>query len=1354
VCGNVVDENCTGSFNDVGAQGCKDYYVDADADTYGASNKPKKCICVGEGDYLALTGGDCNDANETVNPGASELCDGVDNDCDGAIDEGCDDDNDGYCDANMVTIGKPVVCPNGGNDCADSDKLINPGATEICGNAIDENCDGSLSTIGATGCTPYYWDADSDGFGVNVSQCLCGPTGNFKATQAGDCDDTDKFVNPTAVEKCGTPADDNCDGDTNNENASGCVNHYADGDSDGYGTGVPKCFCSPTATYKTTSSSDCVDTDAAINPGAAEDCDSKDNNCNGQTDEQCDGDGDKYCNAAKKVVGSPSVCPNGGGDCNDTLGTVNPGAAEKCDNADNNCNGMTDDGCDDDKDGYCDATLVTIGLPPICPAGGNDCDDTNSQVRPGKTEICDDFDNNCNGQTDEQCDKDGDTYCDVLKAVVGKPAACSNGGGDCDDTKNTINPGAPELCDGIDNNCAGGIDETCKDDDKDGYCTGASPVSAGCPKGGGDCDDSNALVNPGVTENCATGADDNCNGQTNEVGAANCIPFYKDVDGDNFGIGTAQCQCYQDATFKALAGGDCNDANAKVNPNATEVCDNVDNDCKNGIDDGCDTDNDDYCNEAMQLVGAVGTCSKGGGDCNDADATVNPGKSEICDNKDNNCNGLIDEDCDADGDGYCTNAMTCSGVVAICPAGCADCDDTNSKVNGAMKENCTTPYDDNCNGSTNELNADGCTTFYEDKDGDGWGTVNSKCLCSADVANKYTATKSGDCDDNDPVIFSGAANETCDGKDNNCNGSVDEGCDKDADGYCDSALNVVTNAACPKQAAGGKGTDCNDLDKMVNPGATENCDDVDNNCNGVTDDQCDKDGDKYCDKAKVTIGMPKICINGGGDCDDGGSGGTPAAINTGASETCNGKDDNCNSLTDEENPGACAASPITGGYGKFYYDGDKDTYGIASFKCLCASTEPWTANNTTDCNDTCGSCYPGATEQCDNQDNNCNSQVDEGCDDDNDNYCDANMITVGNPATCTKGGGDCNDADASKFPGQLEICNNVDDNCNGTIDEGASDACIASAPPNALVGCVAGACAILKCAGGWTNPNGLYADGCECSAADAWEPNDTCGAASEPIGAVSDVGTEYDIIGRVADTTDEDWFKIYAKDLADSGYGACDHFNLHAEFTQNPGGIAFDIYRGDSCPTFAGNNANAAKTNSPTVGYTSYTKTSPSTPGYDWSKTTFKGSPDTANPGGWNQVCCGQTSFDWGTWLKSGNTGGWWSGYGECPCQTGNQWDQSNVSWNHGPSVSGYPGPYGSDFYATWNPNVGPNAAPAGPPGGSLIQPKGYYFTECRDDSSYFWIRVYKASGAPQCASYKLHLSNGITSSPNYGKNW
>jgi len=152
-------------------------------------------------------------------------------------------------------------------------------------------------------------------------------------------------------------------------------------------------------------------------------------------------------------------------------------------------------------------------------------------------EACSCSQNQCTSYDEKITDNDNDSYdteCD----------------GDCDDTKSTVNPGAEEICDGLDNDCDGVIPANENDVDNDGYMV--------CE---GDCDDSNPEINPGATEVC-NGIDDNCDG---------VIPANEsDVDNDGYMV----CE------------GDCDDSNPEINPRATEVCNGIDDDCDEKIDTG------------------------------------------------------------------------------------------------------------------------------------------------------------------------------------------------------------------------------------------------------------------------------------------------------------------------------------------------------------------------------------------------------------------------------------------------------------------------------------------------------------------------------------------------------------------------------------------------------------------------------------------------------------------------------------------------------------------------------------------------------------------------------------------------
>jgi len=356
VCENNVDENCDGADTQ-----CPTQCEDADGDGYGKGSGCK--------------GPDCDDDDKTANPAMTEICEnGVDDDCVGG-DATCetlctDNDKDGY--------GEGAGCT--GPDCNDYDAAINPAATDICGNKVDEDCDGKDAEC-PTQCNDY----DGDGYGEGPD---CAGT---------DCNDYNPNVNPGQVEICGNGVDEDCDfkDDT-------CPEVCEDADEDGYGEGAA---CN---------GPDCDDTNADINPGAAD-------LCGNGIDEDCDGE-DNHCDYCKDVdgdgYGDGTVCV--GPDCDDGNPDVNPGAVEICGNG-------VDDDCTD-GDAVCptdceDLDGDSYGKGADCI--GADCDDNDADINPGATDLCGNgIDEDCSGEDAvcvDVCTKDGDCpagqICDLSQDI-------------------------------------------------------------------------------------------------------------------------------------------------------------------------------------------------------------------------------------------------------------------------------------------------------------------------------------------------------------------------------------------------------------------------------------------------------------------------------------------------------------------------------------------------------------------------------------------------------------------------------------------------------------------------------------------------------------------------------------------------------------------------------------------------------------------------------------------------------------------------------------------------------------------------------------------------------------------------
>ena len=194
-------------------------FLDEDGDGYGSESLS---ACPGEhpARFGAELGGDCDDGDVQVNPAQAELCEGLDNDCDGEVDEGvfvdfyADADGDGFGSGDPVpacTDDPPFVpAATQGDDCLDSDASVYPGADELC-NGLDNDCDGTADNDPVSGPT-WYADADADGFGdSSTAQVACTqPTGTVSV--GSDCDDAQVSVYPGALEVCGDGMLNDCEG--------------------------------------------------------------------------------------------------------------------------------------------------------------------------------------------------------------------------------------------------------------------------------------------------------------------------------------------------------------------------------------------------------------------------------------------------------------------------------------------------------------------------------------------------------------------------------------------------------------------------------------------------------------------------------------------------------------------------------------------------------------------------------------------------------------------------------------------------------------------------------------------------------------------------------------------------------------------------------------------------------------------------------------------------------------------------------------------------------------------------------------------------------------------------------------
>ena len=444
---------------------------------------------------------------------------------------------------------------------------------------------------------------------------------------------------------------------------------------------------------------DCSDADATIYPGATEYCDGKDNNCNGAIDEGAadaitwyrDDDDDSYGDpeSTQASCTQPAGYVADNTDCNDQAFEANPNHDEVCDAIDNDCDEIVDEDdatdaptwyLDEDEDGYGQGAVTAIACeaPSGYVADGSDCDDGEPESNPGHDEVCDELDNDCDAEIDEDDavdapiwyrDEDGDGYGTPKSTMIqcDQPSGYGPDADECDDTDAAINPGADELCDGIDNDCDGDTDEDSAvdasswylDADSDGYGdSGVVTFSCSRPTGhvdqGGDCDDSDSAAAPDLDELCDS-IDNDCDGDVDEDSAVDAPTWYLDADADGYGLDSSTLvQCYTPSGYAAL-GGECDDTDAAVNPAATEVCDGIDNDCE-GTADGSDAtdastyyadlDGDSYGDPTNTQT----ACTQPSGhvvdstDCDDGNASVYLGATEVCgDGEINDCGSTAED---------------------------------------------------------------------------------------------------------------------------------------------------------------------------------------------------------------------------------------------------------------------------------------------------------------------------------------------------------------------------------------------------------------------------------------------------------------------------------------------------------------------------------------------------------------------------------------------------------------------------------------------------------------------------------------------------------------------------------------
>ncbi len=821
---------------------------------------------------------DCQPNDPQIHPGATEACNGKDDDCNGTTDDGAfdtdsdtipdcqdlDDDGDGVPDTsdlcpliadpgqeNLDLDGLGDACdPDDDNDlsadaqdCEPKNPAVHPGAAEVC-NGKDDDCTGKaddgaadLDADGLADCVdpdddadgildgadncPVTANADQANFDLDPLGDACDPDDdNDFSADASDCKPFDPLIHPNAGEPC-DGVDNDCSGvaddgavDLDQDGLPDCV----DPDDDGDGVADAKDNCPVTANAPqddldldgqgdacdpdddgdlSADAADCKPLDPTVHPGAAEVCNGKDDDCNdivddGSPDTDLDGiadcldtddDDDQVLDGVDDcpLVTDPlqenfDLDPQGDAcdpdddndlspdavDCQPKNPSIHPSALEACNGLDDDCDGTPDDGftdldldgladcldSDDDEDGVADAIdncpvikntdqanfdLDTQGdacdpdddndLSP----DGADCEPFNPQVHPGALDVCNGKDDDCNQTIDDgalDSDQDGLPNCvdpdddgDQVDDDKDNCPLVANGGqedfdldttgdacdpdddndlhadgADCQPKNPAVHPGAPEICNGVDDDCNQTIDDGALDLDQDQIsdcidtdddADGILDVADNCP----------LTPNAGQEDLDQDGLGDACDGDRDGDGIANAV--------DNCPNTSNPTQANQDGDGQGDACDDDRDGDGIAN--VTDVCPDVpdpaqlDTD-KDGQGDACDTDDD-------------GDGDPDGTDCAPLNALVGHGLPESCNQTDDDCDGTVD-----DGNNGCGGACALSGTLgAACDGADADlCTDDQVVCTGLNTTGCAAGADtaEQCNGTDDDCDGqvdEGCT---------------------------------------------------------------------------------------------------------------------------------------------------------------------------------------------------------------------------------------------------------------------------------------------------------------------------------------------------------------------------------------------------------------------------------------------------------------------------------------------------------------------------------------------------------------------------------------------------------------------------------------------------------------------
>jgi len=793
-----------------------------------------------------------------------------------------------------------------------------------------------------------------------------------------------------------------------------------------------------------------------------EQCDGLDNNCNNEIDEGDPGGGDP-CVVPNKLgicAEGTTHCQNGEVRCIQDV----PASAEICDGLDNNCDGVEDNNTTDTGDS------CNTGLLGVCAAGTTICDNAAvecEQNLQASTEVCNGLDDDCDGTPDQGFPGSGQP-CTVSGQNPNTP--CSLGQTNCLSGQNnctqTVFPSA-EICDGVDNDCDGTLDNPASVDDK--ICNTLLPgvCSKGRTQCAGGVSECIPDVSPSTQVEICDGLDNDCNGAADDVANINLECATKFASAQNvtgWGCTSATCQVmscsgnYKDCDFAPANGCEVNGL-TDINHcgQCGKICSSINGQgaCSNGVcqvqcnigygncdgnaDNGCElslTDDVNHCGSCTKQCSATnGTPSCNGGVCQ---ITCDPGYG--------NCDGDASNGCE-------TDLGNTVGHCGTCDTACDASGGTPSCSNGTCSITCNTGYA-NCDGDV----SNGCEVNL-----------------ATDPVHCGTCVKVCDSTHGTASCTAGACGISCATNWANCDGNVDNGCEADllnSSATCGSCTNACSssggspscnNGTCGITCSAGLG-DC-----TTAAGCETNILSDVNNCGGCGN----------------------VCSSAGG---------TPTCNNGTCGITCTGSNRNCdnnvangcevNIAADVDNCGACGTvcSQLNG---NAYCSSS-----VCQINCTtgwgdCTST-PGCETNTTNNINNCGGCgnacsSAGGTPSCSSS--NCNITCDSthgNCDGSAVNGCEINLTN--NEDNCGTCGHDC-DASLPQF----------------TVD----------------ATCVSSQCEVAQCQVSHYDNDDAYSTGCEC-AEDAY-PN-SCTSAQN-AGTVN-YGVTVSRSGNLAEPGDSDWWVV------------------------------------------------------------------------------------------------------------------------------------------------------------------------------------------------------------------------------------